>query len=364
VSSPQAALLQAILDDPDDDVVRLVFADWCEEDGQADRAEFIRLQFEEARKQVGQDASETKLSAREKALLRRHARTWFAPPRGWKPGNEYKVRRGFPWAVTGSYQAVHDQQETLARWPITRLNPYLNQPEHARLLAEATFLPRIRELGLYYLHFGAEVLRVLVESPSLAGLQWLNAGSCALEDVGAAVLAYLPHLPRLRHLDLRNNDITSVGMQTLIESEQRGAIESLVLCGNRVSVGDACALLAAERWTNLTDLDLWNTGLGDSGVARLAACPALSRLTGLNLNHNGITENGVRALAASPHARNLRSLALSANDLTSACAEILIDSPHLRGLKHLRLAHNPRIHWRKRQKLEEHFGAGVTFDLL
>ena len=36
------AFLQAILDAPDDDTPRLVYADWLEEHGQPDRAEFIR----------------------------------------------------------------------------------------------------------------------------------------------------------------------------------------------------------------------------------------------------------------------------------------------------------------------------------
>ena len=36
----------------------------------------------------------------------------------------------------------------------------------------------------------------------------------------------------------------------------------------------------------------------------------------------------------------------------------------LRGLQHLRLTHNAPIHWRKRRKLEERFGDGVTFELL
>lgn len=38
------AILAAILDAPDDDAVRLVYADWLEENGEADRAEFIRVQ--------------------------------------------------------------------------------------------------------------------------------------------------------------------------------------------------------------------------------------------------------------------------------------------------------------------------------
>lgn len=40
-----ASLLRAILDDPDDDVVRLVYADHLEDQGETERAEFIRVQI-------------------------------------------------------------------------------------------------------------------------------------------------------------------------------------------------------------------------------------------------------------------------------------------------------------------------------
>lgn len=44
-------LLQAIIDDPNDINARLVYTDWCDEDGQYERAEFIRMQCE--RKKAG-----------------------------------------------------------------------------------------------------------------------------------------------------------------------------------------------------------------------------------------------------------------------------------------------------------------------
>lgn len=40
------ALRAAILDNPDDDTPRLVYADWLDEAGQSDYAEFIRVQIE------------------------------------------------------------------------------------------------------------------------------------------------------------------------------------------------------------------------------------------------------------------------------------------------------------------------------
>src|SRR5205823_6635932 len=45
-------------------------------------------------------------------------------------------------------------------------------------------------------------------------------------------------------------------------------------------------------------------------------------------------------------------------------AGVLIDSPHLRGLKHLRLTNNAGIHWRRRRELKEHFGEGMSFELM
>lgn len=43
--SDEAAFLQAICANPEDDTARLVFADWLDEHGNADRAEFIRVQI-------------------------------------------------------------------------------------------------------------------------------------------------------------------------------------------------------------------------------------------------------------------------------------------------------------------------------
>ena len=48
-----AALLRAVLEDPADDAVRLVYSDWLEEHGQPLRAEFIRVQIQVAELRLG-----------------------------------------------------------------------------------------------------------------------------------------------------------------------------------------------------------------------------------------------------------------------------------------------------------------------
>src|SRR5262245_20887851 len=90
--TPDDTLLQAILDDPDDDGVRLVYADFLEEHGQPAKAEFIRVQIELAR-----DPRRGDLEARERALLKEHEEEWLARYGEWAHFPEF--HRGFVWGV-------------------------------------------------------------------------------------------------------------------------------------------------------------------------------------------------------------------------------------------------------------------------
>lgn len=47
------AFLASIIENPDDDAPRLIFADWLDENGEAERAEFVRIQIELAKYGVG-----------------------------------------------------------------------------------------------------------------------------------------------------------------------------------------------------------------------------------------------------------------------------------------------------------------------
>ena len=75
-----AAFLRAILEDPDDDTSRLVYADWLDEHGDPDRAEFIRVQCALARMAEDEDGR-WELQARERQLLWRHGKGWAGPLR-------------------------------------------------------------------------------------------------------------------------------------------------------------------------------------------------------------------------------------------------------------------------------------------
>src|SRR5262245_51645294 len=74
----QAALLAAIRAEPEEDMLRLVFADWLEEQGDP-RAEFIRLQCSLA-SMAQDDPRWQELERREEELLRQHGETWKGNP--------------------------------------------------------------------------------------------------------------------------------------------------------------------------------------------------------------------------------------------------------------------------------------------
>ena len=96
--SPAAVgLLRAIREHPDDDLPRLVYADWLEEHGEPQRAEFIRSQVELARG-VESEQRRQALRAREAELLETHAAGWTEPLAGLVRG--WRFSRGFIERVT------------------------------------------------------------------------------------------------------------------------------------------------------------------------------------------------------------------------------------------------------------------------
>lgn len=148
-----ADLLAAVLANPDDDTVRLVYADWLQEHGDEARAEFIRVQIELARNDVlargacsvcGKVTGErhapkcewpqrwNALRRREKAFTHATERgsahdwsicrccDWHAPiPHG---GWEWEFRRGFVESVTcTAADWLEHEREILAQHPVRRV---------------------------------------------------------------------------------------------------------------------------------------------------------------------------------------------------------------------------------------------------
>src|SRR5215471_10732796 len=77
--TPELGFLRAMQEE-DDDTSRFVFADWLEEHGRPERAEFFRVQCELARWMPDLERR-TQLRQREQELLARHGEEWIGPLR-------------------------------------------------------------------------------------------------------------------------------------------------------------------------------------------------------------------------------------------------------------------------------------------
>ena len=119
----RGAFYQAIIDDWDDDTPRLVYADWLDERGDPDRAEFIRLQIQLAHLPEGTTKEEqARLRQREEALLTAHQEAYTRDVPSWTDGLVF--RRGLVAQVGASvtdFLRRGDELQNLAGLEAVRL---------------------------------------------------------------------------------------------------------------------------------------------------------------------------------------------------------------------------------------------------
>jgi uncharacterized protein (TIGR02996 family) len=278
-----ASFLEAICTDPEDDGPRLVYADWLDEHGQPDRADFIRVQITLAR-MAQDDTRRAELEAREKELRRRNHSWWRGPnvPDWLRAQGRIK---GFD---RGFWESVEiDPLFEFGTRPVTRhggIHLRANdQPVTAEQLREALSLNPFRRLTLNAAT--ADVARAVAAAPhaaSLRSLALIGAGmhGCIQDARAVAALAASPHLARLDALHL---DAHPVG-------------------------DDAARAFARGKIRGLTHLAMSACWLEDSGVAALAESPVVAGLRVLDLSYNCFGEAGARALIESPHLTHLTRL--------------------------------------------------------
>lgn len=392
---PEQAFLEEIWDKPDDDMPRLMFADWLEEQGNP-RGEFIRIQCELA-KMDEDDPRRADLEARERELQSAHVRDWtgeFHPL-----VDRWEFRRGFVEGVTmGSHAFLRHLPSLLCHGPI----------RHARLtgagalpqVARSGYLARLTRLELCGAGIqGGFGLQELIASPFLSNLEvldlsrnglgtvgaetlqrwWmlpkvnaLSLNGCGLGVAGARLLARLP--ARLATLHIRDNGLGGEGLNALfgtawtdleeIDLGQNGigpggfaALSSwvliraqrLALAGNGLGVSGVEGLRRVFRLEEVTNLDVSDNGLGDEGLRELLSDRTihfhfihLPRCRRLALAGNGLTVDSVEELTvvAEKKMPRLAELDLSRNQVGTPGVEVLAGAPSLRGLRRLNLSRN------------------------
>jgi uncharacterized protein (TIGR02996 family) len=289
--------LLKIAADRDNDDLRLMFADWLEEQSDAARAEFIRVQIRLAALPLSAPERYT-LTVREQTLLAQHRDVWLTKtPKALR--RSYTFRRGFAAQLECSARQWLDSAEQLCQ-----ANPLLEwlsltrvAEKHPAVLAASSSLAQLTTLALGWRGpIGDAGTRLLATSPYLGWLTRLILNSNELGAGGAAAIADSPHLVHLRELYLSSNHIGDAGAEALAVSPSLSRLRVLVLSSNQI---------------------------GSRGAATLAASPCLAHLTVLNLDSNQIEDEGATALATSPYLGQINTLSLLGNLIGAVAATAL-----------------------------------------
>ena len=358
--SEHEAFLQGILQAPDDDAPRQVYADWLEERNDP-RGEFIRVQCELAKIPID-DPRWDALEQRQWDLLCANEEKWTADIKSLV--TEWQFHRGFVDTVSMGARAFVDIAAKLfSRAPIR--NVKLTRvgrsgistaqelggcPEVGRLRSLAldcrpqgdshqwphSFpFTQLRALSLWGQEFGYdEFLQGVVNRlPSLEELNLIDViGFC-----NELVFLKDPKTPlRLKKLDLSFSAPIPVNIGKVTSAPGLGTLTHLNLANNQFRVAGGQALAASPHLTNLVSLGLEGCTIGVKGTQALANAALLANLTSINLQNNNIPDGGVQAIISSPHWTKLRELYLGMNNIGAKGITSLVGWP---GLDRLNLLH-------------------------
>ncbi len=370
----ERAFLDDVREHPDDDVPRLVFADWLDDHGQGERADFIRVQCELAKLPLD-DERRPELEARELRLLNGHHKGWARPMRHLV--KSYEFRRGFIEGVklgAGDFLAHAAELYRLA--PI-RAAHLVGYADCAARLAGSRHLAGLRSLALTDPRFthgqtprlvrgqpqpppnagGTDPLRTLLQSRNLKALRELEVRDHCLGQAGAEMLAGAPHMAQVEGLDLRNNDFQEGDVAALADSRYLNNLRRLRLGAcfswdpyDHYPERDGIGLLPPELGPlvgRLELLDLGSCGMLPRGLLFLGQVPRSVPLTALLLERSTLGHDfddaldSFRDLLRSPLLGSVRVLDLSSCYLDDFCMSALAAAPLLAGVVHLGLRNNP-----------------------
>jgi uncharacterized protein (TIGR02996 family) len=256
------AFLQDILAHPDDDSPRLIFADWLEEQGDAEsvaRAEFIRVQCALAAGQLPEQR-QAELERREQRILNDYSSEWARPIR--QLVQTWEFHRGFIDAVKMGEHEFHAHAiQLFSRAPIQHLRLCVygaRLPPNMAALADNWQLRHLRSLDLSANQLESRNVRALVVSEHLMNLTALDLSHNRIGDSGIRALAASPLLGQLERMNLRFNDIGANGLRALAH-----ALE---------------ALARTPEGLRLQQLELYHNNFSATGQRVIADSPLLRRL--------------------------------------------------------------------------------------
>ncbi len=332
VMTPDEAFRQAICEAPEDDTPRLIYADWLEERGRGDRAEFIRAQCALTRGNADAKGQET-LRARAAGLLEAHWEEWVGPLE--------QALRGDPVALSWMhYLAGPYRPEALNLLPRGFVESVALTARRFTARAEALAQNALLiDLRLHGAGSHAEALAATPQLASVSQLMFLDYYQDPMTAGAMASLAASPFMRSLKVLWLHRNNLGDAGVGAIRQARWAGGLQSLELSENGLSA-EAVTFLVEAKLDDLRVLNLSNNAICDEGLTALCDSILMDKLQTLNVARCGIGDVGVAALGQCCRAGALRVLNLEGNLITERGLTALAGSPNLGQLKFVELRGN------------------------
>lgn len=282
------AFLNAIIASPDDDLPRLVFADFLEETGDSERAEFIRVQCELAGG-VADAGRMRALETREKELLKRYLEAWRIPIRGHQT-----FERGFVDSLWTTASLLLDAPAEQITDSTVRTLRITNADKSYDRLAEYTGFARIEHLDLTNNSLAGDYrLRAILNNPHLGKLRGLNLHNNRIWADDVLRIARSPVATQLTHLDLSGNGIGNEGVGHLASEVAFANIEVLILRSDGLPEYECIDREGAHQFMkrpsnfqHLIKLDLEGHHITEEGIVCLFLGLLRGRLEYLNIARN------------------------------------------------------------------------------
>jgi uncharacterized protein (TIGR02996 family) len=201
--SDESALLAAILAHPDEDTPRLMYADWLQENGQPERAEFIRLQCSADPDEVAGD--------RAFELEERNEPKWLTGLPQF-PDARWEFWRGFPEYLDAPAELILNRFEAFARVPWIRslsvhdlhnstTRDFVSRPWNSRWV-ELELQEHPKAGFFVYGYDSTPAIVAVANAPQMLQLRKLQLSIFDLTAAGVHALATSPHLERLQQFRL------------------------------------------------------------------------------------------------------------------------------------------------------------------
>lgn len=350
------ALLAAVIANPDEDMPRLMFADWLQENGQPQRGEFVRLQVEGAHAEPFSPQAREYAAAAQR-LLNRHLQAWTEHIANYNVGLQFV--RGFVEHVNvNAATFARDAAALFAREPVRSVQivrfVFTTNPVTLDPLFNSPQLTRIARLDFSKLRNHADYFDQLASCPRLTGLTDLCLRDTPVPVPWLRALLAGPALPALRGLDLADDTNLSRVLAEALPTANHRKFARLDLSYIKFRSDDIQKALSAKCVRGVEELRLgWlpATGPGPLTHLDLGFALPLDRLRVLDLHGQGVGDEGVRELVTELGRRRdpapLRWLGLANNRLAADAVAALVRADESRvKLYHLDLRDNgmtPRL---------------------